>query len=180
MAKVTMNQTKHHKRILLCAGSGAAVLAGVVGIAFSHASAATQSSPVSITLHSMVRPLCSISVTTTPQATSIDLSTPQANLAIATVTESCNGNGYTVTVASQNGQVRGQPAMIGTILDGAISYAVLYDGAQVSFNGGSAVAVDTSAHTPLTRRTVGIAFSGNPNLPSDSYQDTLTFSILGK
>jgi len=180
MAKVTMNQAKHRKRILLCAGCGAAALAGVAGVVFSHASAATQNGQLSITLHSMVRPLCSIAVTTTPQATSIDLSTSQANLAIATVTESCNGNGYTVTVASENGQVHGQPAMVGTVLNGTMNYAVLYDGAQVSFNGGSAVAIDTSAHTPITHRTVGIGFSGNPNLPSDSYQDVLTFSILGK
>jgi hypothetical protein len=174
-----MNQPTHRKRILLCAGSGAAALAGMVGVVF-YASAATQNSAVNITLHSTVRPLCSIAVTTTPQATAIDLSTSQANLAIATVTESCNGNGYTVTVVSQNGQVHGQPAMVGSILSGAMNYAVLYDGAQVSFNGGSAVAIDTNASTPITRRTVGIGFSGNPNLPSDSYQDTLTFSILGK
>lgn len=174
-----MNQM-NRKTFFLSAGCGAVALAVVIGVAFSYAKAATQSSPVSITLHSMVRPLCSIAVITNPQATAIDLSTSQANLPIATVTELCNGNGYTVTVASQNGQVHGQPAMVGTILDGAVNYFVLYDGAQVSFNGGSAVAIDTNTHTPVTRRTVGIGFSGNPSLPSDSYQDTLTFSILGK
>jgi hypothetical protein len=166
----------------LYAGFAAALLGSTVFFAlpFAEASTAQNGNNVTIGLSTIVRGACSISAVADPQAANIDLSTTQSNLAIATVTESCNNNGYTVSVSSENGVTKGQPALVGSALNGSMNYTVVYGGAPVNFSGGQATAFDTSATLPLTRRQVGIGFVGNPNLPSDSYVDVLTFTIAGK
>ena len=162
------------------AGFAAALLGSAVFVALPFAKASTGSSSVNVTLSSLVKTSCAISAVANPQAGNIDLSTTESNLAIATISESCNNSGYTVTVSSENGATKGQPAMIGSVLNGSMNYTVLYGGAPVTFSGGQGTAFDTSSTLPPTHRQVGIGFIGNPSLPSDSYVDVLTFTIAGK
>lgn len=169
---------------VLYASFAAALLGSAVFVALPFAEASTSATgnnnSVTITLNAVIRPTCTIAAVADPQATNIDLSTTQSNLAIATITETCNNNGYTVTVSSQNGANKGQPEMVGTVLNGAMNYSVSYGGTPVTFSGGQATALDISSRQPTTRRPVAISFTGNPGLASDSYTDILTFSIVGK
>lgn len=183
-----MSPPYQRKRSFLGYTLAAVALGGAALCGAGHAKAATtatatpgNSGKVNITLNSVIRPFCSVSVVTDPQAADLDLSTTQNNVAIATITENCNSaNGYTVTVSSENGGSGGQPTLVGEALDGKMDYSVLYGGTPVNFSGGTGVALQTNAQTPQAQRQVGISFIGNPDLPSDNYVDMLTFSIVGK
>ena len=125
-----------------------------------------------------------LSITVTPVTTTFDLTQTVSNATIASVNEKCNDYlGYTVTVASTNLAGTGsQPFFKDPVSLAQLYYTLEYNTVPVSFSSGVAKITDSNTVSGANGATnpMTISFTGNPNLPSGTYQDTLTFTILQK
>ena len=139
----------------------------------------------SITLTGTVSAILQITVTPVAGYDSLDLTTSQTNLAVATVNEkSNNAAGYTVSIESTNAAATSSTT---AYLEGAthgetLDYSVSYGGTPVSLDAsGQAIVTDEAAKTTSAGvdNSVQITYTG-AFLNADSYSDTLTFTITAK
>ncbi|MGZ3787304.1 MAG: fimbrial protein [Bacteriovorax sp.] len=119
-----------------------------------------------------------ISVTVAPQAvaSTLDLSTSQTDLAVASVNEKSNSKtGYKVTITSANlGQLKRT--------DGAdiFSYTMKYDGSAISLSSAAGTTIANSAASSVnSNKSVTISYTGMAaeSMVEGAYADTVTFSI---
>lgn len=131
-----------------------------------------------LTLTGTVNGNVEIIVTPEAAASNLDLLNDATDLKVATVTEKSN-TGYEVTVTSANSaELTGQNAATPDTL----AYSLKYDGAAVNFTAGSALITDTTSQTGTSGidKDLTISYTGNVNLKADTYEDTLTFTIVAK
>lgn len=130
----------------------------------------------SITLQGTVPALAQITVTPIAGFDSLDLTTSQSNLGVATVNEKSNvTTGYTVTLTSaNNGSFVGLDSGNGDTL----AYSISYGGSTVTLTSGSATVTTASARTGAAGvdKTLAISYTG-AFLNADTYQDTITLTI---
>ena len=162
------------KRIVSSLGIiGAGVVMGAV-----HADAQTTGK---ITLAGSNAQVCTLAITPSGSYNSLNLANTATNSTVGTSVESCNDlNGYSVTVASANGG----PYLKGSnnLNSATLAYGVNYgSNSTLTFASGSATADTFSSYTPSANYnhtiTVGVSYAGTPNLPADTYTDTLTFTL---
>ena len=129
----------------------------------------------------------STNITVTPQAgyNTLDLTTSQTNFLVAVVNEQSNDHlGYTVTVASGNLAGAGtQPFFLDAASGDTLNYTLQYNGSGVTFASGAATITNASAKTVPAgvNKNLTISYTGSASLSaSNSYTDTLTFTIAGK
>ncbi len=154
---------------------------GTIGLVFAAPTA-------TLTLQGSVPGVLDISVTPAANATSLDLTTDQSNLTVATVTERSNQkNGYTVTLQSANAAASGGNTAYFKSTDATVSdtlnYTLSYGGTGVAFTSGVATITDTTGKTTGTGTTnnLNISYTGSTaNLTASTYSDTLTFTIAAK
>ncbi len=166
------------KRILIVLS----VTVALMGVAATSAFAASSGT---LTLTGTVA--ASTNITVTPQAgyNSLDLTTTQTNFLVAIVNEQSNDHlGYTVTVASANLAGAGtQPFFADAASGDTLNYTLQYNGTGVTFASGVATVSSTSAKTVPAgvNKNLTISYTGSSALSaSNSYTDTLTFTIVGK
>ena len=122
---------------------------------------------------------CSIQVDATQAATSLDLSSDQIDVPVASVTETCNSRtGYTVNVSSWgNGALYGE-------LD-AVAYQLKYDRISADLSGSQGAPFLLTNSSSLTGRAgvtknVTISFAALQGLHGGRYEDTLVFTVAAK
>lgn len=137
-------------------------------------SVATAATTGSLILRGNVPDILSIEVNAEAIATTLDLSTTQTDLKVATVQEKSNSEtGYTVSISSAN-----NGALVRSGGSESISYTMSYDGASVDLSG-----VDTfnnaAAAAVTVNKDVEISYVGQSfdDLVAGDYEDTVTFSI---
>jgi len=156
------------------------VLALIVAIAAqSNAFALTSAN---LHLQGTVDTLVSISVTSAPSASSLDLHNSASNLKVADVQEFSNSStGYQVTLVSANaGNLRNTSASGEVIKD--FTYSATYNGSavQLSQSPQQITLFQSPINDPVTfTKEFTISYTGIPQnqLPSGVYQDDLTFEI---
>ncbi len=152
-----------------------------MAIAFAATAASffanAQSTTAQIDLRGTVALNCTISVSPTAKATSLDIKAGEQNAAVGVVTEDCNsGSGYTVAIASQHG---GQLRSVAD--DGSAplaNYTASYDDATGSIASG----------LTATRNGAFFGRTGNllVNIPANAqaiagyYSDSITVVIAAK
>ncbi|MGO8921233.1 MAG: hypothetical protein ACLQJR_35565 [Stellaceae bacterium] len=164
------------KRVMSSLGLiGAGVVMGAI-----HADAQTTGK---ITLSGTNTQSCTLAISPAGSYNSLNLGSTATNTSIGTSVESCNDlNGYTVTVASTNGG----PDLTGHASGNTatLAYGVIYGSNTLTFSGGSATADSFTTYVPATNYnntiSIGVAYAGTPNLPADTYTDTLTFTLTAK
>jgi hypothetical protein len=140
----------------------------------------------SIAISGSVPGILEISITSEAIAHSLPLTQTVSDLPVATVVERSNKKaGYTVELESANAKASGlaAPTLTSGETGDVLPYSIKYDGAPVTFSGGSAVVSDTSAKTNASgvSKPVTISFSGASYfLDESTYGDTLTFTIIAK
>ena len=162
------------------------VLMMTAGAAFAQVGPTT----ATLLLQGEVAARVSIAVEAEDVAESLDLATDQDDLMVATVTEISNVRaGYTVTLSSANeGRLVGLNAnTAGTSDTGDVEnvpYTIGYNGADHDLAAGTATITDVSARNVqgnnVTTVPVLLSYTGDPDLGADTYQDTLTFTIIAK
>ncbi len=122
---------------------------------------------------------CSIRVDATQAATSLDLSSDQIDVPVASVTETCNSSaGYTLNVSSWgNGALYGE-------LD-AVAYLLKYDRASADLSGSQSAPVLLTSSSSRTgpagvTKNVTISFAAAQGLRGGMYEDTLVFTVAAK
>jgi hypothetical protein len=139
----------------------------------------------SITLTGTVSAILQITVTPIAGYDSLDLTTSQTDLAVATVNEkSNNAAGYTVAIESANAAATSSTTayLEGVAHAETLDYTITYDGSSVALDAsGQAVVTDVVAKTTSAGidKSVQISYTG-AFLSADSYSDTLTFTITAK
>jgi len=170
-------------------GLGAAMPAAAGTISFSSLPNNNTSSNIQLT--GSVPAILQVSVSgATGVYDSLDLTTQQTGLTVATVGERTNNkNGYTVTVSSANlanGHCASAttPCLYSSTSTEALSYTANKDSAAMSFSSNTATWSDSNAKTQGTgsEANLNIDYNGsNVFLAAASdYQDTLTFTIAAK
>lgn len=132
----------------------------------------------SVALQGVVNTNCDLAVSTNSNGTTLNLTTSQAGLVVATVNENCNDRaGYTVALATLNGNSAG--LLKGTGISDSLSYTVQYGGAPVAFSTGAATVTNAGTRTAPTgvNNNIAISYSGNPNLLNDIYTDMLSLTL---
>lgn len=135
------------------------------------ASAATTGSLI---LRGNVPDILSIEVTAEPVATTLDLSTDQTDLKVATVQEKSNSEtGYTVSISSANDGV-----LLRAGGAESINYTMKYNGAIVDLSGVQTFS-NPAAAAVTVNKDVTISYVGQSydDLVAGDYEDTVTFSI---
>ena len=130
----------------------------------------------SITLTGTVAALAEITVTPITGYDSLDLTTSQTDLAVATVNEKSNvTTGYTVTLDSANS---GEFVGADTGNSDTLAYTISYGGSAVTLSSGSATVTTASARTSAAGvdKTLAISYTGT-FLNADTYSDTITLTI---
>lgn len=165
------------------------VIVSIIGLAAMLGTIATASAQTtgSITLTGTVSQILQITVTPAPGYDTLDLTTSQTDLLVATVTEKSNNQaGYTVTVESQNAAALGSSTAFFKGSDAGngdtLNYGMSYNGAAVSLDAsGAAVVSDVAGTTAQTGvdKQLAITYTG-AFLNADTYSDTLTFTIAAK
>ena len=142
---------------------------------------ATAATTGQVTITWNVPIVCSLDVRQEAGAVSIsDISAGHTNRRIATVTETCHSpDGYTVTLRCVNsGDHTGM--FIDSVSSDSHPFIVVYDGASVGPGG----VVTNSASTAFNLvKTVDITYPANTTLTgtiSDTYEETLVFTIAAK
>ena len=125
-------------------------------------------------LKGTVPQLLDILVTPEPFATTLPLSTTQADSLVAEVRERSNSaTGYTVSVSSANlGKLVHE-----TVLTSTVNYSLKYNGQTVNLLTGSTFSELTRG---VKNRDVEISYTGVPeiDLTEGEYTDTVTFTIV--
>ena len=136
-------------------------------------------------LQGTVPSILSVTVAANGAANTLDLTTAQTDLLVATVTERSNSvSGYIITLDSAN--ATGAVATLNGITGGntdTLTYTIGYGGAAVTLVSGAATVTDTTGKTASTGavKNVTISFDGTGSfLNADTYEDTLTFTIAAK
>ncbi len=152
-----------------------------------------ESTSGSIVLQGSVPQILEVTVTSTGDASSLDLSaTVTTPLKVGTVVEKSNKKaGYTVTLESANAVSTGVNSAYFKSTDPSntdtLDYTIYYDGSEVTLSGGSAVVSDVSTKTDAggSSKDVEITYDGASAFMyednyEDNYEDTLTFTIAAK
>jgi len=163
-----------------------AMAAAVIALAFAIPSFAATTG--TLLLQGTVAGILSISVSSLPAASSLNLSADQAGLLVASVTERSNRKaGYTVSLSSANALAASSSSAFFKSADVAnldtLTYTLSYGGVPVSFTAGVAAVSDVSAKTTSagTVNDVLLSYTGTAVfLNADTYSDTLTFEIVAK
>lgn len=134
-----------------------------------------------ITLTGNVPILCSLDVQQEPGAVSIpDISAGHTNRRVATVTETCNSpDGYTVTVQGVNSADH-TGMFVDSVSSDSHPFTVAYDGVTAAPGG---VVTDSASTAFNLVKTVDITYPANATLTgtlSDTYEETLVFTIAAK
>lgn len=137
-------------------------------------SVATAATTGSLILRGNVPDILSIEVTAEAIATTLDLSTTQADLKVATVQEKSNSEtGYTVSISSAN-----DGSLVRSGGSESITYTMKYNGVAVDLSGvdtfNNAAAAAVTVNKDVTISYVGQDFD---DLVAGDYEDTVTFSI---
>ena len=149
----------------------------VIAFAATSASfaASAQSATAKLDLVGKVALNCTISVSATGKATSLDLKGGEQNAKVGVVTEDCNsGTGYTVAIASANGgQLRSGDASAPLT-----NYTVSYDDAA----GAIATGLTATRTKPLFgyTRDLLINIPANAQAISGNYSDSISLVIAAK
>lgn len=129
----------------------------------------------SLHLKGIVPVSCTIAIAATAKAASLDLKGGEQNVSVGVVTEDCNsGNGYTVSIASQNGgQLRSGDASAPLA-----SYSASYDDAV----GSIAAGLSASRSGAFFGRSGNLVVSvpANPQAIAGHYSDSITVVIAAK
>src|SRR5713226_6553576 len=131
-----------------------------------------------VTISGNVPILCGLDVQQEPGAVSIpDISAGHTNRRVATVTETCNSpDGYTVTVRGVNsGDHTGM--FVDSVSSDSHPFAVAYDGVTAASGGVVTNSASIAFNLP---KTVEITYPANAMLTgtvSDTYEETLVFTI---
>lgn len=146
----------------------------VIAFAATSASfaASAQSATAKLDLVGKVALNCTISVTPTAKAASLDLKTGESNTSVGVVTEDCNsGSGYTVAMTSQNG---------GKLVSGDVNalYTASYDDATGSI-ASSLTATRSKAFFGRTGNLL-INIPANAQAIAGNYSDNITLVIAAK
>lgn len=134
-----------------------------------------------VTITGNVPILCSLDVQQEAGAVSIaDISAGYTNRRVATVTETCNSpDGYTVTMRGVNSSDH-TGIFVDSVSSDSHPFTVAYDGVTVGAGG----IVTNSASTAFNLvKPVDITYPANTTLTgtiSDSYEETLVFTIAAK
>jgi len=126
-----------------------------------------------------------ITVIAAAGSTTLDLTQSVTDLHIGDVVERSNViAGYTVSISSTNAAT-GTPHFKGSSPTNSdtLNYTLNYDGAAISFSGGSALISDVNSKTATlgSSKALNITYDGTADfLNSDTYSDTLTFTIASK
>lgn len=119
---------------------------------------------------------CSIGVTPTAKAQSLDLVGGEAGTKIADITESCNNEtGYDVSIVSANDR------QLRTVADGSgqnVNFELAYAGA--SYEGDATYNASRDSAQFDVVNPLNITLAGNANAIRGSYSDTLTVTIASK
>ena len=149
----------------------------VIAFAATSASfaASAQSATAKLDLVGKVALNCTISVTPTAKAASLDLKAGEQNASVGQVTETCNsGTGYTVAIASQNGgQLRSGDASAPLA-----NYSASYDDATGSI-ASSLTATRSKAFFGRTGNLL-INIPANAQAIAGNYSDSITLVIAAK
>lgn len=100
-----------------------------------------------------------------------------SNTLVGTIVETCNDpNGYTVTLTTAN-----NASFKGAAAGKLVPYTLTYNGAPVSFSGGTATITPSGSRTTGTGVSKGLNLSISPGtyMP-DNYSDTLTITMIGQ
>jgi hypothetical protein len=130
----------------------------------------------SLLLQGVVPQKISLSVTAQTVASTLDLSTSQTDLAVASVNEKSNSKtGYKVTIASTNlGKLKRT--------DGAdvFSYTMKYNGSAVALNSAAGTTLTNSTSSTVNAvKGVSISYTGvaAESMIEGTYADTVIFTI---
>ncbi len=152
------------------------LIIAIVMIVAAFAPLFAQSDTGSITLSGTVPALAEITITPISGHDTLDLTTSQTDLAVATVNEKSNvTTGYTVTLDSANsGEFVGNDSGNSDTL----AYTISYDGSVVTLSSGSATVTTASGRTAASGvdKTLAVSFTGT-FLNADTYTDTITLTI---
>lgn len=170
-----MKNTKTNRKAIVVIA--AVLLVGLAGTA-------TAQTTGSITLTGVVSQLLEITVTPAPGYDSLDLTTSQTDLLVATVNEKSNNQaGYSVSVESANAAGAGSSTAFFVGADAGntdtLDYNLSYGGSPVAFDAtGNAVVSNVASTTGVSGvdKAVEITYTG-AFLNADTYSDTLTFTI---
>ena len=168
--------------------SSLTVLLSVAAASLLTISSATIGTAATVVLTGSVPANCIVSVTPEPVASTLDLTTDQTNLKVATVNEKCNDpDGYTVTVMTTYGNTNGiaecrleSPTTTENLL-----YSVRYNTSFVTFDAtGTALVTNSVVKTGGLGidKDIDISYSGSGAFlaAAADYTDTLTVTILAK
>lgn len=130
----------------------------------------------SIQLQGSVAQVISMTVTAQSIANTLDLTTTQNDLKVATVNESSNSKtGYTMTIASAN-----LSKLKRTDGPETLSYTMKYNGSVISLASvGGTVITNSSASVVNVNKDVNISYTGASaaTMVQGTYADTVTFTI---
>jgi hypothetical protein len=127
-------------------------------------------------LQGIVAQKVSLSVTSQAIASTLDLSTSQTDLAVASVNEQSNSkSGYKITIASANLSKLKRT-------DGAdvLSYTMKYNGSAVALTSAAGTTItNSSASSVNLNKGVSISYTGvaAESMVEGTYADTVTFTI---
>ena len=119
---------------------------------------------------------CTIAITPTAKASSLDLQRGETDAVVGTVTENCSSTlGYTVSITSQNGgQLRS-----GGATAPLVNYSARYDDATGSL---AASGLDTRRNRASFnyQRSLFVSLPANSQVIAGSYSDSVTFVIAAR
>lgn len=119
---------------------------------------------------------CTIAVSPTAKASSLDLKGGETDTVVGTVTENCSSTrGYSVSITSTNaGQLR-----TGSATEPLINYTARYDDATGSL---ATTGLDTKRNKASfnLQRSLLVSLPANPQAIAGNYSDSVTFVIAAK
>ncbi|MEN9586490.1 MAG: hypothetical protein RIT15_65 [Pseudomonadota bacterium] len=129
----------------------------------------------SMELRGSVAVNCTIGITATAKATSLDILNGEKNTLVGTTTESCNsGNGYTIEVSSTN-----QGSLVNKA-NGAVptAYQAIYDDGAGQI--GSKIVANRDKAQFGRQGKLLVSFSGNSQAIAGTYSDIVNLVIAAK
>ncbi|MHB1204669.1 MAG: hypothetical protein ACYCZX_03800 [Rhodospirillaceae bacterium] len=166
--------------------------AGILGAAAVAACAWAAQAANQIVLNGTVGQNCTITVTTSPDAATLDLVTAGARrVQVGAVAQTCNKKaGYTVTVTSANcAAVPAGAKVVGTAAGETLRYSVESNNPTTGGSTATVTGLLATACTGQNARAVANAkisgenstlfvnYTGNGTLSADTYHDTLTLTM---
>ena len=172
----------------LTAKSSYSIFISIAAASLLTLASATISTAATLVLTGNVPANCVVTVTPEAAASSLDLTTDQTNLKVATVNEKCNDpDGYTVDLQTAYGNTNSvaEARVESATTSENLIYTVTYDAAAVTFDATVIDRVtDSNAKTGGTGidRDIDISYLGVvANLAAGfDYTDTLTVTIAAK